>query len=39
MVVNVASACGFTKPHYKQLVELYDQYKDQGLEILGFPSN
>lgn len=38
VVVNVASKCGFT-PQYKDLQELYDTYKDQGLEILGFPCN
>ncbi|OGU59619.1 MAG: glutathione peroxidase [Ignavibacteria bacterium GWF2_33_9] len=36
--VNVASLCGFT-PHYAGLEELYEQYKDQGLVILGFPCN
>ncbi|PEC86149.1 glutathione peroxidase [Bacillus cereus] len=38
LIVNVASKCGFT-PQYKGLQEVYDKYKDRGLEILGFPCN
>ena len=38
LIVNTASKCGFT-PQYQQLQDLYETYKDRGLEILGFPSN
>ena len=35
---NVASKCGLT-PQYAALENLYQQYKDKGLEILGLPCN
>jgi glutathione peroxidase len=38
LVVNVASACGFT-PQYTALEALYEGYRARGLEILGMPCN
>jgi len=38
LVVNVASQCGLT-PHYGGLQELYDNFRDRGLAVLGFPCN
>lgn len=38
LVVNVASRCGLT-PQYAALENLYGQYKDRGLSILGLPCN
>ncbi len=38
LIVNTASNCGFT-PQYAGLEQLYQQYKDKGLVILGFPCN
>lgn len=38
LVVNTASECGYT-PQYADLQKLYENYKDRGFVVLGFPSN
>ena len=38
LIVNTATGCGFT-PQYDELQDLYEEFKDQGFEILDFPCN
>lgn len=38
LIVNTASKCGFT-PQYQGLQDLYDEFRDRGLVVLGFPCN
>ena len=38
LIVNVASKCGPT-PQYEGLEKIYEQYRDRGFTVLGFPCN
>ena len=38
LIVNTASQCGYT-PQYAGLEDLYEQFGDEGLTVLGFPCN
>ena len=39
LLVNVASNSSLAKSNYTMLNELYNQYREHGLEILAFPCN
>lgn len=39
LIVNVASECGYTDNHYRQLVDLQRSYDKKRFEVLGFPCN
>lgn len=38
LIVNTASECGYT-PQYKGLQEMYERFREQPFQILGFPCN
>lgn len=39
LLVNVACDCGYTKSGYTAMSSMYDELKDQGFVVLGYPSN
>lgn len=39
LVYNVASQCGLTQAGYTAATTMYNKYKADGLEVLGFPCN
>lgn len=39
LIVNVASKWGMAKVNFIQLIQLYNEFRDMGLEVLAFPCN
>ena len=39
LIVNVASECGYTEQHYRELVDLQSQLSDQDFSVVAFPCN
>ena len=39
LIVNVASECGFTDQHYKELIELQSRLSDEDFSVVAFPCN
>ena len=38
LIVNTATGCGFT-PHYKDIEEMYEKFRDRGFEVIDVPCN
>ena len=38
LIVNTATGCGFT-PHYEPIEKMYEQYHEQGFEVIDIPCN
>ena len=39
LIVNVASECGYTDQHYKELIELQSRLSDEDFSVVAFPCN
>ncbi|XP_028401116.1 probable phospholipid hydroperoxide glutathione peroxidase [Dendronephthya gigantea] len=39
LLVNVASECGYTDGHYRELVQIQDEFSSHGFTVLAFPCN
>ena len=38
-MVNVASECGYTDGHYRELVQIQEEFSPHGFTVLAFPCN